>query len=49
MLRHFKLDSRVKDQVHHDLPRLLRGEIDLARYALSPAQLEALQSALKPT
>ena len=49
MLRHFKLESRVKDQVHHDLPRLLRGEFDLARYALSPAQLEALQIALKPT
>ena len=46
MLRAFKLDSRVKADIDHDLPRLLNGEIALLRYGLSEAQRSALAQVL---
>ena len=46
LLAAFRLDSRVKWQIAADLPRLLSGELRLARYALAGTQLAALQQAL---
>jgi alpha-glucosidase (family GH31 glycosyl hydrolase) len=46
MLRSFRLDSRFKDEIDHDLPQLLDGEIALLRYDLSDAQRSALAQVL---
>ena len=45
-LRHFKLDSRVKARIDADLPRLLSGELNLSRYALSAPQRDSLKGML---
>lgn len=47
MLRAFKLDSRVKAHLDHDLPDLLDQAHSLSRYALSDAQRNALAHALE--
>src|SRR5262249_5638422 len=41
-LRAFRLDSRVKERLHRDLPGLLAGTLTLSRYELSDAQVSAL-------
>ena len=46
MLWTFKLDTRIKAQVDHDLPDLLSGAHSLTRYNLSDAQLSALAHVL---
>ena len=43
LLAAFRLDSRVKWQIDHDLPKLLAGELSLAQYPLTGNQREALQ------
>jgi hypothetical protein len=47
LLAAFRLDSRVKWQIDHDLPQLLTGELSLVQYALTGNQREALQAALE--
>jgi alpha-glucosidase (family GH31 glycosyl hydrolase) len=46
LLRHFRLDVRVKAAIDADLPRLLAGELSLAGYDLTLAQRRALEVAL---
>lgn len=44
LLAAFRLDSRVKWQIDHDLPQLLAGEASWERYALTGSQVEALRA-----
>lgn len=47
MLQSFKTDSRLKVQIDKDLPRLLQGDVTVARYTLSEAQQSALEHVLR--
>ena len=47
LLHAFKARLLVKDQLHRDFAWVVQGKVDLARYDLTPAQREALESALK--
>ncbi len=46
LLRAFKLNSQIKGQIDYELPLLMSGERDAARYPLSDAQTAALVQAL---
>jgi hypothetical protein len=46
LLGAFLLGSLVKWQIDADLPKLLTGDVTLARYPLTPGQQQALHQAL---